>query len=77
MRNLIRLSCCFVLLETSVFSQGDRGTITGTVIDPSGAVVVGARVRAENSDTHNVVETVTTATGNFTLPQLPIGNWDA
>jgi hypothetical protein len=33
-------------------------------------------VTAENADTHNVLQTVTTSTGNFTLPQLPVGMWD-
>ena len=72
MRYLTKLSCCFALLAIPGFGQGDRGIITGTVTDPSGAVVVGARVAAENADTHNLVETITTATGNFTLPQLPV-----
>ena len=66
--------CGFVL--SCAFAQGDRGTITGTVTDPSGAVVAGARVSAQNADTQNVLETVTTATGNFTLAQVPVGTWD-
>jgi hypothetical protein len=63
-------------VAAGAFAQGDRGTITGTVTDPSGAVVAGAKVRADNADTHNVIETLTTETGNFTLAQVPVGAWD-
>jgi hypothetical protein len=73
MRYLVKISCFWALVASSALGQGDRGTITGTVTDPSGAVVAGARVTAENADTHNIVETVTTGTGNFTLPQVPVG----
>src|SRR5439155_6315246 len=76
MRLLFRASCVCALVVISAFGQGDRGTITGTVTDPTGAVIVGAKVRAENASTHNVVETITTSTGNFTLPQVPVGMWD-
>src|SRR5689334_2263590 len=76
MRYLVHVSFLCVLLSSAAFAQADRGTITGTVTDPTGAVISGARVAAENMDTHNVVETVTTSTGNFTLAQLPVGMWD-
>ena len=40
-----------VLLAGSVFGQGDRGTITGTVSDPAGAVVAGAAIEAKHVET--------------------------
>ncbi|MBV8728864.1 MAG: TonB-dependent receptor, partial [Acidobacteriia bacterium] len=76
MRYLAKVSCLFALVVSGAFGQGDRGTITGTVTDPTGAAVTGAKVIAENTDTHNLLETVTTATGNFTLDQVPVGTWD-
>lgn len=76
MRYLVKVSCLCVLAISGAFAQGERGTITGTVTDPSGAVIVGARVVAQNSATHNLLETVTTSTGNFTLAQVPAGTWD-
>jgi hypothetical protein len=75
-RHLVAVSCFCALFGSSAFGQSDRGTITGTVTDPSGAVIVGARVRAENAATRNVLETLTTETGNFTLAQVPVGTWD-
>src|SRR5262252_9550603 len=63
-------------MAAAAYAQGDRGTITGTVTDPSGAVIAGARVVAQNSATHNQLETVTTTAGDYTLAQVPVGNWD-
>jgi len=76
MRCVVEACCLCALVVSAAFGQSDRGAITGTVTDSSGAVVVGAKVRAENADTHNVLETVATDTGNFTLAQVPVGTWD-
>ena len=57
-------------LGSSAHAQSDRGTITGRVVDPSGAVVAGAKVTATNLDTNTTAEAETTGEGNFTLTQL-------
>ncbi len=57
-------------------SQTDRGTITGTITDPAGAVVPGATVTALNKATNATVTSVTTSTGNYTLPSLATGVYD-
>lgn len=74
----MRISTVFVLLAFlagSLFGQLDRGAITGLVTDPSGAVVAGARVTATHLDTNLASVTLTTETGNYTLPALLIGNY--
>ncbi|HEY7337960.1 MAG TPA: TonB-dependent receptor [Bryobacteraceae bacterium] len=58
------------------FAQGDRGTITGTIADPAGAVVAVAPVEARNVDTGAVYRAATTATGNYTLSELPAGSYE-
>ena len=58
------------------FAQGDRGTITGTVNDVSGAVLPGVGIAATNTETGARSETVTTETGNYTLAQLPVGSYE-
>jgi len=64
----------FILVFTaSVFAQSDRGTITGTVADSTGAVIPGAKVLLTNPATDTRTETVTTATGNYTIAGLPVG----
>src|SRR5437867_10969554 len=55
------------------FAQSARGTITGTISDATGAVIPGASVVATNGETGAKYETISTETGNYTLPQLPPG----
>src|SRR2546426_1005544 len=52
-------------------AQSDRGTVTGTVMDPSGAVVAKAKVNAKNVNTGAVRDTTTTSEGSYTLAELP------
>jgi hypothetical protein len=61
---------------TSAVAQSDRGTITGTVVDSSGAVVPGASVVVTNVGTKSESTTATTATGNFTVTSVPAGVYD-
>jgi len=50
MRSLAFLLAVFVVCIPA-FGQSDRGTVTGTVADPAGAVVAGAPVEARNVET--------------------------
>jgi hypothetical protein len=52
------------------------GTITGVISDPAGAVVPGAPVQAKNMDTGVVSGASTSATGNYTLGDLPAGTYE-
>src|SRR6185312_4251411 len=72
-RVLIALSV--FALAPSVFAQTDRGTLTGTVSDPAGAVVPNAEVEARNAQSGEVFKTATTGTGNFTIPNLPAATY--
>ncbi len=56
--------------------QSDRGTISGTVADPGGALIPNAQVTVANQGTGIKFETKTTETGNFTAPYLPAGLYD-
>ncbi|MBV8857514.1 MAG: TonB-dependent receptor [Acidobacteria bacterium] len=60
----------FVGLFATAGAQSDRGSITGRVVDPSGAVVPNAKVTATNTQTNTPAETKTNDEGNFTFPQL-------
>jgi hypothetical protein len=61
---------------TAILAQTDRGTVTGTVSDPAGAVVASANVQAKNAESGASYEAATTGTGNFTLAQLPAGTYE-
>jgi len=69
----ILIPACLIAL--SAFSQTDRGTITGTVSDPAGAVVANASIEATNVATGAVYNTESSATGNYTIAQLPAGTY--
>jgi hypothetical protein len=75
-RYWIRLVCAMGLCLASAAlatAQTDRGAITGTVSDSSGAVVPGVSVKAVHVAT-NFERTVTTShEGSYTIPQLPVG----
>jgi Carboxypeptidase regulatory-like domain len=57
----------------TTWAQTDRGTITGTVTDATGAVVAGAKVTATNTATGVEVGTTTSQAGVYTIPQITVG----
>src|SRR5438105_654285 len=70
------LAITFFTFTLAAFAQSDRGTITGTISDPAGAVVAGAPIVARNVETGAVYQAGSSTTGNYTLPQLPTGNYE-
>lgn len=79
MKRLV-LACIVVLLSSFVAmsaaaQSAASATIVGTVVDPQGAVVPGAKVTATNAAT-GIGRTVdTTSSGNYTIPNLPPGTY--
>jgi hypothetical protein len=67
---------CLSLCAFVAFAQSDRGTITGTILDPAGAVIAGAMIDAKNVATGAVYPTASSDTGNYTIAQLPAGNYE-
>jgi hypothetical protein len=61
---------------TPLPGQSDRGTVTGTVSDPAGALVPAAALTLTHTGTAAAYDTVTTGTGNYTLPSLPAGRYN-
>lgn len=53
--------------------QSFRGSIRGTVTDPSGSVIVGAKVSAKSIGTGLQREATTGADGGYVLAELPAG----
>ncbi|HTZ98557.1 MAG TPA: carboxypeptidase regulatory-like domain-containing protein [Terriglobales bacterium] len=62
-----------LLMATSMVAQTFRGTILGTVSDPSGAVISGATVKVKNVDTGLERSTQTGSDGSYSLTELPVG----
>src|SRR5882762_523395 len=66
---------CFSPLIVPVGAQIRSGTITGTVTDPSGALVVDATVVVTNAGTNVASTTKTTTAGDYTVPYLEAGTY--
>jgi hypothetical protein len=73
---ILALSLGLLAVAFTTFAQSDRGTITGTVADPAGAVVAAAPVEIKNIENGAVYQAGTSATGNYTLAQLPAGQYE-
>jgi outer membrane receptor protein involved in Fe transport len=73
-------SFVFVMLVLAcglVIGQGIvTGSISGTVLDPQGAVVAGASVRATQVETNRVFTTTSSNGGVVQLPSLPPGTYN-
>src|SRR5215468_2573587 len=69
----VRILLCLLFDSLSLFAQSDRGTITGTVADTTGALITGVSIVATNVENSARYQTATTETGNYTLAQLPSG----
>ncbi len=70
----VALILCAIAL--ALFAQSDRGTITGTISDPAGAVIAGAAVEAKNIATGAIYSGASSGTGNYTLAQLPAATYE-
>jgi hypothetical protein len=67
----LRFLVVFILLSTALLvGQTFRGTILGSVTDPSGAYVAGATVKVRNVATGLERTTVTSADGSYRVPEF-------
>ncbi len=70
-----RLAFC-LLFAVGLLAQDISGTIEGSVLDPSGAALVKAKVSIVNTDRNQVERTITTdASGVYSATFLPIGHY--
>ena len=68
------ISLLWGLLALPAFAQVDCATITGTLRDPSGAVVVNAKVSITYPATGLHREVSANGSGAFLFPGLPVGH---
>jgi hypothetical protein len=76
MLRLTALLLCVLSLVGVLSAQTGNGTITGVVTDPTGAVVANAPIEVKNPETGVVFRAVSTDTGNYTIPQVPVGRYE-
>jgi hypothetical protein len=56
-------------------SSANSGTVRGTVLDPSGAAIMGATVQIQNPVSHYDKSTQSGAQGNFEFDNIPYNNY--
>jgi hypothetical protein len=61
---------------TRMHAQAVTGTISGTVTDPSGAVIAGANVQVKDVGTGATQTTATNEQGRFNVPDLNVSTYD-
>ena len=73
---LFNIALCAILGAAALYGQTALGTITGTVNDATGAVVANAPISVKNLENGAVFTAASSDTGNYTVSQLPIGDYD-
>src|SRR5215469_1877760 len=63
-------------LGSSLKAQTNNGAIAGSILDSSGAAIVGAQVTATGVETHSVYNVVSSSTGAYRLSDLVLGSYD-
>jgi hypothetical protein len=69
------LICTVLFIPGNAFAQEFRGTISGSVLDQSGAVVPGASVEVRETHTGTLNKTVSDKAGQYVVPFLPPGDY--
>jgi len=73
MKRLFLAVLAILIFAIAVNAQTFRGSINGTVTDPSGAVVPNAQVKATEVATNLDHNTVSTSDGQFAFQDIPVG----
>jgi hypothetical protein len=71
----VTILAVLLFLVASASAQVSSGSISGSVVDPTGAAVPGAAVKAVNAGTTQSATTTTDNVGLFKLSLLPVGTY--
>ena len=69
----ILVACLLIFFSAAAFAQAGRGSVSGTVTDPGGALVPGAQVTLLNPATGVALHTVTSGAGLYSFISLNPG----
>src|SRR3954464_5482773 len=70
-----RFATLLVLAASLLPAQTITGSITGTVSDPSGAVITNVKIVATNVGTNITNNSTTNESGVYNIPFLPVGQY--
>jgi hypothetical protein len=74
--HLLFVTSFLLLCPVLLFSQAETGSIAGTVTDPSGAVVPGAKITITSLGTHAVRTVVAGPRGEYVVSNLQPGTYE-
>ena len=74
-QGFVTLLALLLLLSVPSLAQTFRGSVNGTITDPSGAVVPGAKVTATDVATAVAYNTVASGAGEFSFNDLPLDTY--
>lgn len=69
------LLALFAFLGGSLVAQEVTGSITGVILDPTGAAIPNAKIEVTAATLPQPIATVSDATGNFALANIPVGSY--
>jgi hypothetical protein len=75
-KNMTSLVGILLLASAAVFAQTSTGSLGGTVVDPNGAAVPGAKVTAVSAITGTKLEILTTDAGLYVFPAVPVSTYN-
>jgi hypothetical protein len=73
--SLLVLATALSLCAAPAFAQRTTATLRGTVLDPSHAIVAGAKVTLIGEDTGQTRTTTTNGDGVYSFPELAVGSY--
>src|SRR5258708_509235 len=79
MHRLLRAHLALLLpfaLSVTAFAQSERGTVSGTIRDTTGAVVPGAKIVVTNPATNSTFNLTSNESGEYTAPSLQVGTYN-
>ena len=65
-----------LLFGSVLYGQTGQGSLTGTIRDPSNSSVANAKIVVTNTERGTRVETQSSSSGVYTVPDIPYGNYD-
>lgn len=74
-RLFLGVAVLFVAAHLTLSAQTINGSISGTVLDPHGAVIPHAKITARNTDQTTTIVTTSDSAGDFVFPQLSPANY--
>jgi hypothetical protein len=75
MTRLSSILAAATLFAAAAFAQSSSGTVSGRVVDPTGAAIAGAEVHILNQADRNLRSFNTTPAGDFAFPNLDPGDY--